>query len=52
MHSKNFEKVKMYYDKGLWSKAKVAQAVVKGWITAEEFQEITGEPYNAEADYE
>lgn len=23
----------------------IANAVVKGWITAEEYEEITGEPY-------
>ena len=45
MHSKNFEKVKGYYDNGLWSKAKVRDAVVKGWITAAEYKEITGEDY-------
>ena len=43
-HSKNFEKVKGYYDKGLWSKKRVYNAVGK-WITAEEYQEITGEEY-------
>lgn len=42
--SKNFNKVKNYYDKGLWSKARVHEAVGK-WITAEEYQLITGEPY-------
>ena len=40
-HSKNYEKVKTYYDKGLWSIERVRQAVVKGWITEEEFTEIT-----------
>ena len=43
--SKKFAKVKRYYDEGLWSKAMVANAVVKGWITAEEYEIITGEPY-------
>ena len=45
-HSKNFEKVKFYYDTGLWNKARV-HAVVgkKTGITAEEYEEITGEPY-------
>ena len=43
-HSKNFNKVKKYYDDGLWSKANVRAAVGK-WITAEEYDEITGEPY-------
>ena len=46
-HSAKFEKVKGYYDNGFWSKAKVHNAVVKGWITAEEYEEITGEPYKA-----
>ena len=44
-HSAKFEKVKNYYDKGLWTKAMVKNAVVKGWITAAEFEEIVGEPY-------
>ena len=45
MKSKNFEKVKSYYDKGLWSKQAVKNAVVKKWITASEYEEITGETY-------
>ena len=40
-HSKNFEKVKGYYHRGMWSLQRVANAVGK-WITAEEFEEITG----------
>lgn len=43
--SKKFAKVKKYYDEGLWSKRQVHDAVVKGWITAEEYEIITGEPY-------
>jgi hypothetical protein len=43
-HSENYEKVKGYYDRGLWGIAKVRKAVGK-WITPEEFEEITGEPY-------
>ena len=43
-HSPKFELVKHYYDTGLWSKARVYKAVGK-WITAEEYEEITGEPY-------
>lgn len=43
--SKKFTKVKKYYDEGLWSKTMVANAVVKGWITAEEYEIITVEPY-------
>ena len=47
-HSPNFEKVKYYYDRGLWDINRVRKAVEKGWITEEEFQEITGEPYAEE----
>lgn len=40
-HSKNFKKVKNYYDNGLWSKDRVRAAVGK-WITKEEAEEIVG----------
>lgn len=40
-----FEKIKYYYDNGLWSNSKVRDAVVKGKITAEEYKLITGEAY-------
>lgn len=43
--SPKFNKVKGYYDSGLWNKTMVKNAVKKGWITAEEYQLITGEPY-------
>lgn len=43
-HSANYEKVKGYYDRGLWDITKVRKAVGK-WITPDEFEEITGEPY-------
>lgn len=43
-HSKNFEKVKNYYDRGLWSEQRVHDAVGK-WITEEEYTEITGKTY-------
>lgn len=46
-HSKKYEKVKHYYDSGLWTINMVRNAVVKGWIRADEFEEITGEPYEA-----
>lgn len=42
--SKNFEKVKKYYDEGIWNLARVYNAVGK-WITPEEYKEITGEEY-------
>ena len=44
--SKMYEKVKSYYDTGLWSKERVRNMVVKGVITEEEFYDITGEFYN------
>ena len=39
--SKNFDKVKGFYGANLWSIGMVRNAVGH-WITAEEFQEITG----------
>lgn len=44
MHSKMFEKIKAWYDSGAWSKQWVYNAVGKK-ITAEEYEEITGEEY-------
>lgn len=46
--SRKFNTVKKYYDAGLWSIEMVRNAVVKNWITEEEFAEITGEEYEAE----
>lgn len=43
--SKNYNKVKTYYDRGLWSIDRVREAVVKGWITEEEYELITGQSY-------
>lgn len=45
MHSPKFEKVKNYYETGRWNLEMVRNAVTKGWITAAEFEEITGEPF-------
>ncbi|QJU22475.1 XkdX family protein [Enterocloster bolteae] len=44
-HSKNYDKVKNYYGMKLWDESRVRNAVVKGWITEEEFAEITGKDY-------
>ena len=41
-----YDRVKMYYDKGLWSKERVYNVVGKV-ITAEEYKEITGQEYDA-----
>lgn len=42
--SKNYEKVKNYYNKGLWKENRVYNAVGK-WITAKEYEQITGIPF-------
>ena len=48
-HSKNYSKVKRFYDYGLWPKSFVRNAVTHPesgpWITAAEYTEITGEAY-------
>ena len=44
-HSPKYDLVKSYYDSGLWKKKAVRNAVAKGWITAAEYEEITGEAY-------
>lgn len=41
-HSAKFEKVKKYYDGDLWTVEMVRNAVSKGWITEEEYEEIVG----------
>lgn len=43
-HSPNFEKVRNYYKKHLWSITQVHNAVGK-WITEAEYQEITGKSF-------
>lgn len=43
--SEKYELVKNYYDTGMWSMAKVRNAVAKNWITKDEFKMITGEMY-------
>lgn len=49
MPKNKYELVKNYYDNGLWSKQRVYNAVGK-WITAEQYEEITGEPYEGGGD--
>ena len=43
--SKMYEKIKKYYDTGLWSEERVRNMVVKGVITEEEFYDIIGKEY-------
>ena len=40
-----FERIKRFYDGGLWTKAMVRDAVVKGVITPAQYEEITGDVY-------
>ena len=52
MESKKFALIKKRYDtiykgKRLWSRRMVRDAVEKKWITAEEYETIVGEPYEA-----
>ena len=52
-HSKNFDKVKKYYNsihngKRLWNENRVRNAVEKKWITKIEYKEITGNDYQYE----
>lgn len=43
--SKNFDKYKSYYDSHMWTKKMLYNVVAKGAITAEEYEEITGEAF-------
>ena len=40
-----YERVKYYYDAGLWNKSMVKMSVRKGIITKTQYKEITGEDY-------
>lgn len=42
-----FDMIKRNYERGLWTKQMVKIAVKKGVITPEQYEEITGEVYNA-----
>lgn len=44
-YSKNYDKVKLWYNMKLWNETRVRNAVVMNWITEEEFLEITGNEY-------
>lgn len=47
-HSKHFVLVKKYYDRSLWTKARVHKAVECKWITVDEYKKIISEEYTAE----
>jgi len=40
-----FERIKKWHEHGLWSAAMVMQAVEKGIITPQQYEEITGAAY-------
>lgn len=48
MRSKMYDKIKGYYDSGLWNETRVHNMVIKEKITEEEFTLITGKEYNKE----
>ncbi len=41
----DYKKIKDYYDRGLWTKEMVKNAVVMNKITEIEYKQITGEDY-------
>ena len=43
-----YDIVKRYYSLKFWNLEKVKNAVIKGWITPQQFEEITGIPYEEE----
>lgn len=44
-NSKNYGKVKLWYDMKMWNENRVRNAVGTKWITEVEFEEITGKAY-------
>lgn len=48
--SQTYETIKHYYNVRAWSAQRVALAVQRGRITAEEYAQITGSAYTAPAD--
>lgn len=50
-YSKNFEKIKQYYDRGLWTEERIKSVVDKSLgITKEEFKEITNKNFEENTD--
>lgn len=41
----SYDRIKYYFDSGLWNKQMVKIAVKKGVITKEQYKEITGDNY-------
>ena len=43
--SKMYERIKSYYDSGLWNEIRVRNMVIKSIITEEEFEQIVGKKF-------
>lgn len=43
--SPKYDLLKSYWDQGLWNEIRMRNAVVKNWLTAAEFKQITGLSY-------
>lgn len=48
--SAKFNMVKIFYARGQWDQTKVWNAVIKGWITEEEYYLITGDTPTEQVD--
>ena len=44
-HSPKYNQVLDFYKRNLWNEKMVRNAVIKDWITKDEFKEITNIPY-------
>lgn len=44
-YSSHYEQVKGYFSMKMWDETRVRNAVKMGWITEDEFVEITGKAY-------
>ena len=44
-----FRRIKDFYDEELWTKEMVYNTVAAGRITPEQYEQITGEPYEVQA---
>lgn len=40
-----FDRIKRFYERGLWDKERVKDAVRTNTITEEEYEQIVGEPF-------
>ena len=49
-HSEKYDMIKTFYMRKMWDEKRVRNAVVKGRITADEFEEITGIEYSSAGD--